>query len=46
MKLQALLEDWLELQSVHLIPNQRKALWRGLTLVAEGPPSSAPSAIS
>jgi type IV secretion system protein TrbE len=37
MKLQALLEDWLELQSVRLLPNQRKALWRGLTLVAEVP---------
>ncbi len=38
MKLQTLLEDWLELQGVHLIPTQRKALWRGLTLVAEAPP--------
>ena len=37
MKLQGLLEDWLELQGVRLVPNQRKALWRGLTLVAEGP---------
>jgi type IV secretion system protein TrbE len=37
MKLQTLLEDWLELQGVRLIPNQRKALWRALTLVAEGP---------
>jgi len=38
MKLAALLEDWLELQGVRLIPNQRKALWRALTLVAEAPP--------
>ena len=38
MKLQALLEDWLQLQGVQLVPNQRKALWRALTLVAEGPP--------
>jgi type IV secretion system protein TrbE len=37
MKLQALLEDWLLLQGVQLVPNQRKALWRALTLVAEGP---------
>jgi type IV secretion/conjugal transfer VirB4 family ATPase len=38
MKLQGLLEDWLQLQNVQLAPNQRKALWRALTLVAEGPP--------
>jgi len=38
MKLQGLLEDWLELQGVRLDPNQRKALWRALGLVAEGPP--------
>jgi type IV secretion system protein VirB4 len=37
MKLQGLLEDWLDLQGVRLVPSQRKALWRGLTLVAEGP---------
>ncbi|MGH7778963.1 MAG: conjugal transfer protein TrbE [Candidatus Binataceae bacterium] len=37
MKLQTLLEDWLELQGVRLVPNQRKALWRALSLVAEGP---------
>ncbi|MGH7933165.1 MAG: conjugal transfer protein TrbE [Candidatus Binataceae bacterium] len=37
MKLQGLLEDWLELQGVRLVPNQRKALWRGLTLVGEAP---------
>ncbi len=37
MKLQTLLEDWLELQSVKLVPAQRKALWRALELVAEGP---------
>ena len=37
MKLQTLLEDWLELQSVRLIPTHRKALWRALELVAEGP---------
>ena len=28
MKMQGLLEDWLELQGVPLIPNQRKALWQ------------------
>jgi type IV secretion system protein TrbE len=38
MQLQALLEDWLQLQGVQLDPNQRKALWRALTLLAEGPP--------
>ncbi len=38
MKLQSLLEDWLELQSVRLVPAQRKALWRALELVGEGPP--------
>jgi type IV secretion/conjugal transfer VirB4 family ATPase len=38
MQLQALLEDWLQLQGVQLDPNQRKALWRALTLVAEAPP--------
>ncbi len=38
MKLQTRLEDWLELHEVRLIPTQRKALWRGLTLVAEAPP--------
>ncbi|MGH7222630.1 MAG: hypothetical protein ACRELF_05345 [Gemmataceae bacterium] len=37
MKLQGLLEDWLELQGMKLVPNQRKALWRGLTLMAEDP---------
>ena len=37
MKLQTLLEDWLELQGVRLIPTQRKALWRALELVADGP---------
>ncbi|MBF6571571.1 MAG: conjugal transfer protein TrbE [Candidatus Binataceae bacterium] len=37
MRLQTLLEDWLELHGVRLIPNQRKALWHALTLVAEGP---------
>jgi type IV secretion system protein VirB4 len=37
MKVQALLEDWLELQSVRLIPLQRKALWRALELIAEAP---------
>src|ERR1700685_2798307 len=31
--LQALLEDWLELQGVRIVPHQRKALWRALTLV-------------
>src|SRR6266849_4067029 len=38
MKLQTLLEDWLELQGVRLVPPQRRALWRALELVAEGPP--------
>ena len=38
MKMQGLLEDWLELQGVPLVPNQRKALWRALELVAEAPP--------
>ena len=38
MKIQGLLEDWLELQGVPLVPNQRKALWRALELVAEAPP--------
>ncbi len=38
MKMQGLLEDWLELQGVLLVPNQRKALWRALELVAEAPP--------
>jgi len=37
MKMQGLLEDWLELQGVQLVPNQRKALWRALELVAEAP---------
>ena len=37
MKLQTLLEDWLELHGVRLVPNQRKSLWHALTLVAEGP---------
>src|ERR1700686_676760 len=37
MKLQSLLEDWLELQSIRLVPAQRKALWRALELVGEGP---------
>jgi type IV secretion system protein VirB4 len=38
MKLQTLLEDWLALQGVRLVPPQRRALWRALELVAEGPP--------
>jgi type IV secretion system protein VirB4 len=37
MKVQTLLEDWLDLQGVRLIPPQRKALWRALELVAGGP---------
>jgi type IV secretion system protein VirB4 len=37
MKVQALLEDWLELQGVKLVPLQRKALWRALELIAEAP---------
>lgn len=46
MKVQALLEDWLELQSVKLVPLQRKALWRALELIAEARLISAPSATS
>ena len=38
MKMQGLLEDWLELQGVPLVLNQRKALWRALELVAGAPP--------
>ena len=37
MKLQGLLEDWLELQNVRLLPTQRIALWRALELVAACP---------
>src|SRR6202022_3575639 len=37
MKLQTLLEDWLELQGVRLVPPQRRALWRALELVGRGP---------
>ena len=37
MKVQALLEDWMELQGVHVTAGQRKTLWRALALVAEGP---------
>lgn len=37
MQMQALLEDWLELQNVRSQPSHRRALWRGLELVAEGP---------
>jgi type IV secretion system protein VirB4 len=38
MKLQNLLEDWLELQGVRLFPAQRRLLWRALELIGESPP--------
>jgi type IV secretion system protein TrbE len=38
MSLQSLLEDWLELQNVRLVPGQRNALWKALELVAQCPP--------
>jgi type IV secretion system protein VirB4 len=38
LKLQSLLEMWLELRNLRLAPGQRKALWRALELVAEAPP--------
>jgi type IV secretion/conjugal transfer VirB4 family ATPase len=38
LKVQALLEDWLELQGVRLAPSQRKALWRAVELLAAAPP--------
>ena len=37
MKLAVLLEDWLGLQNVPLDPGRRKALWRALELVGQGP---------
>ncbi len=37
MQVQELLESSLELHGVKLIPTQRKALWRALELVGEGP---------
>jgi len=38
MRLQSLLEDWLELQNVRLVPAQRNALWKALELVAQCAP--------
>src|SRR5712692_7613378 len=37
MKVQVLLEDWIALQNVKLLPQQTKALYRALTLLAEAP---------
>lgn len=37
MKIQSLLEDWLVLNNVRLLPGQSKALHRGLALLAEQP---------
>jgi len=37
MKIQVLLEDWIALGNVKLLPPQIKALYRGLELLAEGP---------
>jgi type IV secretion system protein TrbE len=37
MKIQGLLEDWIALQAVKLLPPQTKALYRALNLLAEAP---------
>jgi type IV secretion/conjugal transfer VirB4 family ATPase len=37
MKLQTLLESWIAIRNVKLAPPQTKALYRGLTLLAEAP---------
>ncbi|HVA80086.1 MAG TPA: conjugal transfer protein TrbE, partial [Candidatus Binataceae bacterium] len=37
MKVQGLLENWIALRNVKLAPPQTKALYRGLTLLAEAP---------
>src|SRR5580700_2954972 len=37
MKIQGLLEDWITLQGVKLLPMQTKALYRALNLLAEAP---------
>ena len=37
LKLQGLLEDWIELQKVRLLPQQTRALYRALELTAEAP---------
>ena len=37
MKIQGLLEDWIALQGVKLLPPQTKALYRALNLLAEAP---------
>src|ERR1700686_959550 len=37
MKVQGLLEDWISLQGVKLLPMQTKALYRALNLLAEAP---------
>src|SRR5260370_9264213 len=42
MKLQTLLEDWLELQSVRLVSNQPKALRQGPPLGCQAPPDLPP----
>ena len=41
MKLQVLLEDWLALGNVKLLPAQSKALYRALLLLAEAPAGAA-----
>ena len=40
MKTQSLLEDWMAVANVTLLPGQSKALHRGLTLLAEQAPSA------
>ena len=37
MKIQVLLEDWIALRNVKLVPQQTRALYRALELLAEGP---------
>jgi type IV secretion system protein TrbE len=37
MKVQVLLEDWIELQKVRLLPQQTRALYRALELIGEAP---------
>ena len=37
MKVQGLLEDWIELQKIRLLPRQTRALYRALELVGEAP---------
>jgi type IV secretory pathway VirB4 component len=38
MKLQRLLEDWIALKNVKLMPQQTRALYRALELTGEAPP--------